>query len=64
MYAVNNAEDRKDGVTLEFSGGYLQVPPGKYVLCYISKFKGWLRGMSNEFEVSLSSYFMKGHNYL
>jgi len=52
VYGVNNAEDKKDGVSLEFSRDYLQVPPGKYVLCYISRHKGWLRGISNEFEVS------------
>lgn len=51
VYAVNNAEKRKEGVTLEIWGSYLKHSPGKYVLCYISKFKGWLRGMSNEFEV-------------
>ena len=50
--AKNNAEDLGDkGVTLIIKGSYLQTPPGKYVLLYISKYKGWLRGMSNVFEV-------------
>ena len=49
----NDAEDLGDkGVTLSIKGSYLQTPPGKYVLLYISKYKGWLRGMSNVFEVS------------
>lgn len=52
VYGVNNAENEgKKGVTLDIKGKYLETPPGKYVLCYISKYKGWLRGMSNEFEV-------------
>ncbi|XP_060605261.1 inositol polyphosphate 5-phosphatase K-like isoform X2 [Ruditapes philippinarum] len=52
VYGKNNAEDRGDkGVTLEIKGSYLKEPPGKYVLCYISKYKGWLRGMSNVFEI-------------
>ena len=51
----NNAENLGDkGVTLIFKGGYLKTPPGKYVLLYISKYKGWLRGMSNVFEVCYS----------
>ncbi|KAL4223420.1 Phosphatidylinositol 4 [Mactra antiquata] len=52
VYGKNNAEDEgAKGVTLEFKGKYLKVPPGRYVLCYISKHKGWLRGMSNVFEI-------------
>ncbi|XP_052799646.1 inositol polyphosphate 5-phosphatase K-like isoform X1 [Mya arenaria] len=51
VYGKNNAEDIKGGVTLEFSGNDLKVPPGKYQLGYISKHKNWLRGLSNEFEV-------------
>ena len=51
-YAVNDAEKKgKEGVTLSIKGDYLKVPPGKYILCYISKYKNWLRGMSNVFEV-------------
>ena len=51
----NNAENLGEkGVTLIFKGGYLKTPPGKYVLLYISKYKGWLRGMSNVFEVCYS----------
>lgn len=54
VYGKNNAEDQGDkGVTLEMKGSYLKEPPGKYVLCYISKYKGWLRGMSNVFEVCM-----------
>ncbi|XP_045174145.1 inositol polyphosphate 5-phosphatase K-like isoform X2 [Mercenaria mercenaria] len=52
VYGKNNAEDKGDkGVTLEMKGSYLKEPPGKYVLCYISKYKNWLRGMSNVFEI-------------
>lgn len=52
VYGKNNAEELGDkGVTLKIDGSYLKVPPGKYVLCYISKYKGWLRGMSNVFEI-------------
>ena len=52
VWGKNNAEKLGDkGVTLIFKGGYLKTPPGKYVLLYISKYKGWLRGMSNVFEV-------------
>ncbi|XP_052236515.1 phosphatidylinositol 4,5-bisphosphate 5-phosphatase A-like isoform X2 [Dreissena polymorpha] len=51
VYARNNAEDYKEGAALAFAGKDLKVPPGKYVLCYISKYKTWLRGMSNVFEI-------------
>ncbi|KAK3603246.1 hypothetical protein CHS0354_007577 [Potamilus streckersoni] len=52
VWAVNDAEKKgPKGVTVEFKIQDSDIQPGKYVLCYVSNYKKWLRGMSDEFEI-------------
>ena len=52
VYAESNAEKKKSGVTLTLSKSKMTVEPGQYYLCYISKTKDTLCGMSDIFDVS------------
>ncbi|KAL5016599.1 hypothetical protein ScPMuIL_006188 [Solemya velum] len=52
IYANRGAERKgKAGMTVKFSESSLTIPSGKYYLCYISKHKNKLMGMSEEFEL-------------